>query len=111
MKIRGSYGTQVVDFEVPLGDSLDEAVTLYGAAKVYHLVKMRVSTLAKNSARDMLRKHIKPEEVKRRMETEWTPIARLKRTVVVDTSDIDAADIEAILGCIEEGETDASDTP
>lgn len=77
----------VVEFELDLGDNLEEMVERFGDLVVYKLAYEKAKTSAMNLARNMLNNGKSPEEVKKAIEEEWVPVRRLRTVLDINLDD------------------------
>ena len=85
-----------VEFELDIGDTLDEMVERYGEMVVYKLAFEKAKTSAMNLARNLLSSGKTPEEVVNALENEWTPVRRMKTAYNITLEAISEKELEEI---------------
>ena len=78
-----------VAFEVDVPESIEEAVKYMGEARVLRLIQVKIETMARATARNLLSYDHSIEATKVRMEEEWFPFRRLRKVAPLELRRID----------------------
>tara|TARA_B100000809_G_C14634512_1_gene349854 strand:- start:87 stop:413 length:327 start_codon:yes stop_codon:yes gene_type:complete len=100
MQLSAKTGGKLATYNLELGDTLTELVARYGEENIYRCAIEKLKSIAQNAARHQLNIGFTPEQVRLKMENDFTPFKRMKK-VGLDISQLTEEEINDAIRAIE----------